>query len=278
MSRVRNKIPLSPGRRLARQCRRVGLAALFSACACSLLAASDGAGVEEGSFDSNGVEIHYTVEGEGEPVLLIHGYRADGNLNWRFPGVNNALSSAYRVITIDNRGHGGSGKPADPEAYGREMVEDQVRLLDHLGIESAHVAGYSMGGMITLRLLADHPERVRSAAICGMGWRQSEPRPDGELPPRDERTKVEHWAAAASWPALDISRAELESIKVPMIAIIGADDGLLERTVVPMREVRPDIPLVLIEDASHAAAPMKASFREAVRSWVDQQASSKSEE
>ena len=121
-------------------------------------------------FNSNGVKIHYTDEGQGEPVLLIHGFAADIVTNWGVPGIRKALAKEYRVIAIDNRGHGKSDKPHDAAKYGMEMVEDAVRLLDHLKIKKAHVIGYSMGGIITLKLAATHPERLRSATLGGAGW------------------------------------------------------------------------------------------------------------
>ena len=123
-------------------------------------------------FDSNGVRIHYTVEGAGDPVILVHGFAANADLNWRLPGVTKALAKEFRVIALDNRGHGLSDKPHDPKQYGAEMIEDVVRLMDHLGIEKAHVVGYSMGGFITLRLAIAHPERLLSAAPCAAGWRE----------------------------------------------------------------------------------------------------------
>lgn len=123
-------------------------------------------------FDSNGVKIHYTDESSGEPVVLVHGYGADADNNWRIPGVTQALKKHYRVIALDNRGHGLSDKPHDPGMYGLEMVRDIPRLLDHLKIEKAHVVGYSMGGFITLKLITMFPERLLSAAPCGAGWDQ----------------------------------------------------------------------------------------------------------
>lgn len=122
-------------------------------------------------FDSNGVRIHYTDEGEGTPVILIHGFAANADLNWRSPGVTEELAKDYRVISIDNRGHGLSEKPLDPKKYGREMVDDVVRLMDHLQITKAHIIGYSMGGFITLKLLTEYPERVLTASPCGMAWK-----------------------------------------------------------------------------------------------------------
>ncbi len=129
-----------------------------------------GVGVaEQGDFISNGAKIHYVVEGKGEPVLLIHGFTANIDIQWRMPGILPALAKNYRVIAYDNRGHGKSGKPHDPKQYGMDMVEDAVRLLDHLHIKKAHVVGYSMGAMITCKLLVTHPDRLRSATLGGAG-------------------------------------------------------------------------------------------------------------
>src|SRR5438105_68514 len=121
------------------------------------------------SFDSNGVKIHYVVLGkeDGEPVLLIHGFTVNIDLQWA--PVLKALAKDYKVIAVDCRGHGGSEKPHDPRKYGLEMTRDAVRLLDHLKIDKAHVVGYSMGGSITLQVAARYPERVRTATLGGMG-------------------------------------------------------------------------------------------------------------
>jgi pimeloyl-ACP methyl ester carboxylesterase len=134
---------------------------------------------EDQFFDSNGVKIHYIVEGRGEPVVLIHGFTADIDKNWRTgfgvgsdlrgPMIIPALARDYRVIALDNRGHGQSGKPHDPKKYGIEMAEDVVRLLDHLHIKKAHIVGYSMGAIITAKLLATHPDRFLSATLGGHG-------------------------------------------------------------------------------------------------------------
>jgi alpha-beta hydrolase superfamily lysophospholipase len=95
------------------------------------------------TFDSKGVAIQYTVEGSGEPVVLIHGLYANANLNWRAPGIIRMLATNHQVIAMDVRGHAGSGKPETADAYGVEMAEDIIRLLDHLKIEKAHIIGDS---------------------------------------------------------------------------------------------------------------------------------------
>jgi pimeloyl-ACP methyl ester carboxylesterase len=144
--------------------RRITLGLFILLCASSPLAH---AAATDDFFDSNGVRIHYQVEGQGEPVLLVHGFAANIPLQWVFPGIMPALAKEYRVIAMDTRGHGRSGKPHDPPKYGMEMVEDCVRLLDHLKIHRAHVVGYSMGAVIAGKLIASHPDRVLSATLGG---------------------------------------------------------------------------------------------------------------
>lgn len=124
-----------------------------------------------GRFDSDGIEIAYTVSGEGEPILLIHGFASNAQTNWFGPGwVHTLTGDGRQVVTIDNRGHGKSGKPQDPAVYEAPMMaEDARRLLDHLGIGRADVMGYSMGARITAFLSVRHPERVRSAILGGLG-------------------------------------------------------------------------------------------------------------
>ena len=94
---------------------------------------------EDNHRDVDGVKIHFTVEGEGEPVVLVHGLGANADFNWRSPGITAALAKKFRVIAIDVRGHGQSGKPHERKAYGVEMVKDVVRVLDELEIDKAHI-------------------------------------------------------------------------------------------------------------------------------------------
>src|SRR5688572_2364514 len=98
-------------------------------------------GLEDFFFDSAGVAIRYVEAGTGAPVVLVHGYTSDLEDQWIGTGVLPALARMHRVIAFDARGHGRSGKPHAPAAYGPEMALDVVRLLDHLGIARAHVVG-----------------------------------------------------------------------------------------------------------------------------------------
>src|SRR3954451_25213821 len=101
------------------------------------------------SFDAKGVKIRYAVEGKGEPVVLIHGLYASGFINWKLTGVVDLLAKDNQVIYLDLPGHGLSDRPANKDAYGTQMADDIILLLDHLKIKKAHLVGYSLGGMIT---------------------------------------------------------------------------------------------------------------------------------
>lgn len=125
------------------------------------------------SFHHDGLEIAFFDEGDptGEPVLLIHGFASTANVNWVHPGWLKTLGDAgYRVIALDNRGHGDSAKPHDAEAYHPiTMAGDAAALLGHLRIADAHVMGYSMGARISAFLALSHPARVRSLVFGGLG-------------------------------------------------------------------------------------------------------------
>jgi pimeloyl-ACP methyl ester carboxylesterase len=129
------------------------------------------------TFSSDGVEIAFIDEGEGEPILLIHGFASSIKYNWREPGwIAFLIRNGFRVIAIDNRGHGASAKLYDPKDYGAAlMAEDARRLLDHLGVARADVMGYSMGARISAFLAVGHPERVRSAIFAGLAGNMVRP-------------------------------------------------------------------------------------------------------
>ena len=123
------------------------------------------------TFDSSGVAINYIDEGSGPTIVLVHGFAASIKTNWRGPGIIDALiRDGRRVVALDCRGHGESGKPHDPDAYaGTAMIDDVIALMDHLHIDVADLMGYSMGGWLSATLLLRHPARFRSVIISGMG-------------------------------------------------------------------------------------------------------------
>jgi pimeloyl-ACP methyl ester carboxylesterase len=123
------------------------------------------------SFQHHDVEIAYLDEGEGEPIVLVHGFASSKNVNWVYPTwVSELRKNGRRVIALDNRGHGESAKLYDPAQYSIPiMAGDVVALMDHLDIPSADMMGYSMGGRMTAWLGLNAPERLRSAILGGIG-------------------------------------------------------------------------------------------------------------
>lgn len=213
-------------------------------------------------FDSAGVKIHYEVEGRGEPVILIHGLHASAQLNWGVPGIIADLSRHYRVIAPDCRGHGQSGKPTAEGEYGVQMVGDVVRLMDHLHLRSAHVVGYSMGGMVALKLAVLHPTRVRSTTLGGMGWLQ------------EGSPLQDFWARSGERggnPALmhgfaefAVTAAQVKAIATPIGVIVGERDPCRRLYVAPLLRLRPEIPERAIAGTGHLGCVAQPEFKTAL--------------
>ncbi|GKX35948.1 MAG: alpha/beta hydrolase [Rhizobiaceae bacterium MnEN-MB40S] len=133
-------------------------------------------------FMNGDLRIAYLDAGPRDafPILLIHGFASTAHINWVNTGWVKTLTDAgHRVIALDNRGHGVSDKPHDPDRYTlAEMKSDSVALLDHLSVRQANVMGYSMGASITVRLALDDPDRAASLIFGGRGSAILEPNLD----------------------------------------------------------------------------------------------------
>ena len=136
-------------------------------------------------------ELHYERRGEGEPLLLIQGMSGT-HVSWGDP-FRAPLERELDVVAFDNRGIGLSAPIDAPFTIG-EMAEDAVGLLDELEIESAHVVGISMGGMIAQELTLAHPERLRSLTLgctyCGG--------PGSQMMPAENAQKLAEGIASGS--------------------------------------------------------------------------------
>ncbi len=223
------------------------------------------------TFNANGVKIAYVVAGEGEPVILIHGWLSSAGVNWFLPGTFALLARDYQVIAADVRGHGLSDKPMNEEAYGKELVEDIVLLLDHLKIKKAHIVGYSMGGVIAANFIARHPDRVRSGTLGGMGWLKVGSAAQfgfGQIGRNDPNARA-HTLCGRSLARLALTENELKSIRVPMLVLVGEDDNLIKKLYIePLRQVRKDWRVVEIADANHITCILRPQFRTDIAEWL----------
>ncbi|HEY5279504.1 MAG TPA: alpha/beta hydrolase [Pseudolabrys sp.] len=203
------------------------------------------------AFQHDNVEIAYLDEGEGEPIVLVHGFASNKEVNWVAPGWVTTLTRAgRRAIALDNRGHGQSTKLYDPDQYSTTAMAGDVRaLLDHLGIARADVMGYSMGARITAFLAVEHPDTVRSAILGGLGIRLV----DGVGLPQSiaealeapsvqdvldqqgrmfrafaEQTKSDRVALAACirGSRQTLTREQIASIRAPTLVAVGTKDDV----------------------------------------------------
>jgi pimeloyl-ACP methyl ester carboxylesterase len=200
-------------------------------------------------FTHDGVEIAFLDEGEGEPIVLVHGFASNKEVNWAAPSWMTTLTRAgRRTIALDNRGHGASTKLYDPAAYHSAIMAEDVRaLLDHLALSRADVMGYSMGSRISAFLALAHPDRVRAVVLGGLGIRLVEGvgLPDSiadalEAPSLAdvtdptaymfrafaEQTKSDLHALAACMRGSrqTLSRVEVGRITVPFLVAVGDKD------------------------------------------------------
>ncbi len=224
-------------------------------------------------FVSNGVKIHYEITGQGEPVILIHGLYSSARMNWDLPGVTARLAQHFQVIAFDNRGHGLSDKPAGEDQYGAEMAEDVVRLMDHLKIQKAQVVGYSLGGMLTMKLLTLHPERVRSAVLGGMGWLRegSALQRVWRMLPGSGRSSVPP-ACAHGAAQLAVTEEQVRAVQAPVTIIVGERDPCRRLYVVPLQRIRPDWPVRVVPGAGHVNCIVKPEFKDDLEKALLQQA------
>jgi pimeloyl-ACP methyl ester carboxylesterase len=123
------------------------------------------------SFKNGDVEIAYLDEGAGDPIVLVHGFASNKQVNWVNPGwVSTLVRDKRRVIALDNRGHGQSSKLYNDEDYHTDrMASDAAALIRHLGLPRADVMGYSLGARISAVIAARHPAEVRSVILGGVG-------------------------------------------------------------------------------------------------------------
>ena len=240
-------------------------------------------------FESAAVRLRYVEQGSGPPIVLMHGYTGTLDRHFIANGVFANLAKDHRVIAVDLRGHGKSGKPHAANAYGEEMARDVVRLLDHLKIQRAHVVGYSLGAMIAGRLATLHPERLISVGyIASLPLRTTDTYMDtfaaesvkelesdlpfkslmvnlqapGSKPPSDDEVRKavaplvaanDVKALAALWrgfKTLAVTPEQLKAVKVPSMVITGSED-MSAAGVPDLNKTQPQIRTLVVQGAQH---------------------------
>jgi pimeloyl-ACP methyl ester carboxylesterase len=236
-------------------------------------------------FKSDGLNLAYVDEGEGEPILLIHGFASNIAVNWRETSwIETLIADGRRVVALDNRGHGRSDKLYEPE--------DACRLLDHLGIERADVLGYSMGARIAVFLALRHPDRVRSVVIAGMGINlvrgmvASGPLAKAlEVPSIADVTNdtarsfrafaektgsdLKALAACMRGPREKIDAERLVAIQVPTLVAVGSED-VIAGSGAELAALIPGARLLTIEGRDHMKAVGDPRFKQGVLDFLTQ--------
>ena len=246
------------------------------------------------SFHNGPVEIAFLDEGAGETIVLVHGFASNKEVNWVQPGWVTTLTHAgRRVIALDNRGHGQSGKLYNPADYDSGKMADDVRaLLDHLDLERADVMGYSMGARITAFLALAHPKRVRSAIIAGLGSQLV----DGfglspeigdalEAPSLAEvdsplgrmfrafaeqtKSDLRALAACIRGSRQTLTRDEAAAIRVPTLISVGTRDQIAGPAA-PLAAIIPDAQVLDIPDRDHMLAVGDKAYKAGVLKFLQE--------
>jgi pimeloyl-ACP methyl ester carboxylesterase len=240
--------------------------------------------------DSQGVEIAYELQGEGEPLVLVHGLAYERHGWGRF---SELLARNFRVVLVDNRGVGASDAPEGPYAVS-QMADDVLAVLDDAGIERTNLFGVSLGGYIAQELTLAHPERIEKLVLASTapGGPKAHPMPAAgveafgryptmereaglrlmvenslgergvrELPQLVEEIyayRLEHAPSVAAWQAQAVAGATYDShdrvgaIAVPTLVVQGGADNVVDpRNAELLGELIPDARVEILPDRGH---------------------------
>ena len=218
----------------------------------------------------NGLKMYYEVHGDGPPLLLLHGGTSsieDFTLAIPF------FATQFRVIAIEQMGHGRTGDRMDRPFHYHDMAEDTVELMRQQGIESAAIVGYSDGGIIGLDIAIHHPERVTRLAVTGANSRTdgytaelvrtliSDDLPVSEAYGRLSPDGVDHWPIVIGrvkrlWiEEPNFTREEMLSIEAPTLIIVGDSDLVTPEHAVEMFRTIPVAQLCVVPKAGHGVLP-----------------------
>ncbi len=219
------------------------------------------------------IELHYTEVGNGEPLMLLHGNGEDSTY---FEHQIACFKSAYRVIAIDSRGHGKSPRGTAPLTL-RQFARDLADFMDGLGIETAHVLGFSDGANVALLFALNHPARVRSLVLNGGNLF-----PDGltEQTRREIDEEYQEALAAGDEGQLELLRlmidepridpSSLAALRMPVLVIAGTDDMIEERHTRLIAESIPGARLAFVEGTHYVASENPEAFNRAIAAFLSE--------
>jgi pimeloyl-ACP methyl ester carboxylesterase len=247
------------------------------------------------SFHNGAVEIAYLDEGEGDPILLVHGFASSKAVNWVYPTwVSELKKNGRRVVALDNRGHGDSAKLYDTEQYHIGiMAGDVSALMDHLGIARADIMGYSLGARMTAWLAYRQPQRLRSAIFGGIGIGLIEGGGPGENVARAleaesladvtdpvgrtfrafaDQTRSDHRALAACLRGSRrlMTREEAAGITVPVLIAVGTSDEIAG-SAAALGKIIPGADVLDIPDRDHMRAVGDKVYKAGVLDFLSHQ-------
>jgi len=218
----------------------------------------------------NGLQLYYELHGSGRPLVLLHGGLLTIDLN--FAAIIPALARSHRVIAVEMQGHGHTAD-IDREMTLENFAEDIVTLLGQLGIEQADFFGYSLGGCVSLAVLAHHPSLVGKLVLASTPTRREDFALDGQLDPNrmpsaaDGREWREAYRRVAPDPdgfdsliarlgravggARDWSADELRAIRAPTLILVGDTDFISIHRAAEMVGLIPSAQLAVLPSATH---------------------------
>lgn len=241
--------------------------------------------MNSGYADVNGLHLHYEIHGdEGSPVVLLHG--GVMTIGLTYSSLLASLAERHRVIGVDFQAHGRTAD-IDRDLSYVNLASDVVGLLDHLGIERAHVIGHSMGGGTALELAVSHPDRLLKVVPISASVRPDGAHPDladpstyatsTRMPTADDfaamsaayREVAPHPERFDDLPARSMTSMsgwsgwtdeQLARITTPLLVVVGDHDFTTAAHAATMQELIPGAQLAILPGTTHMQAPRRTDL------------------